>query len=298
MTVGGRILSLALAVVAGLAVGVAIDVVRVGGLGAWLARHSLALPYDRQGPRVDVGGRSLYLDCRGTGSPTVVLEAGMGDGAAGWSPVHQGIAAITRTCAYDRAGRGSSDPRGRHTVGDAADDLRRLLTVAGERGPFVVGAHSLGEVYARVFAARHREEVVGLLLIDGFGVDLEADRIHPLLGALRPEYGRRLQELRDLVAGVEDLDWPASEAQLRASDVAGIPVIVLRAARGEPRLDTATNEAITAAWQSAYESLSPGLVRYRIAEGAGHVIQVDRPDLVIAAARELVEDVRRAAAPS
>lgn len=298
MTLGGRLVGLALTVVAGLTLGVAIDVVRVGGFEAWLARHSLVAPYDRQGPRIDVGGRSLYLDCRGSGSPTVVLEAGMGDGAAGWSPVHQGIAAITRTCAYDRAGRGSSDPRGRHTVADAADDLRQLLRAAGERGPFVVAGHSLGEVYARVFAARHRSEVVGLLLIDGFGVDLEADRIHPLLGALRPEYGSRLQQLRDLVAGVENLDWPASETQLRTSDVAGIPVTVLRAARGEPRLDAATNEAIAAAWQTAYESLSPGLVEYRIAEGAGHMIQVDRPDLVIAAARELVEDARRTAGPS
>lgn len=298
MTLGGRLVGLALAVVAGLAVGVSIDIARVGGFEAWLARHSLAAPYDRQGPRIDVGGRSLYIDCRGTGSPTVVLEAGMGDGAAGWSPVHRGIAAITRTCAYDRAGRGSSDPRGRHTVADAADDLRRLLTAAGERGPFVVAGHSLGEVYARVFAARHRSEVVGLLLLDGFAVDLEADRIHPLVGALRPEYASRLQELRDLVAGVENLDWPASETQLRDSEVAGIPVIVLRAARGEPRLDAPTNAAIAAAWQSAYESLSPGLVRYRIAEGAGHMIQVDRPDLVIAAARELVEAARRAAGPS
>ncbi len=67
-----------------------------------------------------------------------------------------------------------------------------------------------------------------------------------------------------------------------------MPVIVLRAPRVEPRLDEATNTAIADAWQAAYESLSPGQVRYEIAWGAGHVVQADRPDLVIAAATELV----------
>ena len=219
----------------------------------------------------------------------------MGDGVAGWSPVLDGMAATTRTCAYDRAGRGSSDARGHHTVADAADDLRALLSAAGEAPPFVVVGHSLCEVYARVFADSYRDDVTGLVLVDGFSVDLESDAIHPLLGGLRPEYERQAQGFKDLVAGVEDLDWPTSEAQLRAADVSGLPIVVLRAPRVEPRLDGPTNEAIADAWESAYGSLSPGNVRYEIAWGAGHIVQADRPDLVIAAARELVESTRDSA---
>jgi pimeloyl-ACP methyl ester carboxylesterase len=284
-----QVARLAFAVVAGLALGVGIDIVRVGGPDAWLALHRLPALYVAHGTRVDVGGRALYIDCRGRGTPTVVLEAGMGDGARGWTPVHDGLAATTRTCAYDRAGRGSSDARGRHTVGDAAADLRALLAASGEAPPFVMVGHSLGEVYARVFADRYRDEVAGLVLVDGFSVDLEPVWIHPLLGDLRAEYETRLQSLRDLVAGVEDLDWPASEAQLRDTDLRGLPVVVLRAPRAEPRLDDAVNVEIAAAWEAAYASLSPGLVRYEIAWGAGHVIQADRPDLVIAAVRRVVE---------
>ena len=285
---------LLLAIVVGLVLAVLVDIARVGGPETWLARHRLVPVAFGQGERVDLGGRSLYLDCRGRGSPTIVLEAGMGDGVAGWTPVHDGMAATTRTCAYDRAGRGSSDPRGRHTVADAADDLRTLLDVAGESPPFIVVGHSLGEVYARVFAHRHRADVAGLVLVDGFSVDLEVDWIHPLLGELRLEYEGRAQQLRDLVAGVEDLDWPASEAQLRAADVSALPIVVLRAPREEPRLDGPTNVAIAAAWEQGYRSLSPGHVRYELAWGAGHIVQADRPDLVIAAARELVERARGA----
>ncbi|MGH2474301.1 MAG: alpha/beta fold hydrolase, partial [Candidatus Limnocylindrales bacterium] len=215
MAVPRNVTRLALTVVAGLALGVGIDVVRVGGVDAWFAGRRLPPIYVAQGERVDIGGRALYLDCRGQGSPTVVLEAGMGDGARGWAPVIDGLAATSRTCAYDRAGRGSSDPRGQHTVADAAADLRAVLAAAGEAPPFIVVGHSLGEVYARVFADRHRTEVSGLVLVDGFSVDLESDWIHPLLGDLRPEYEARQQSLRDLVADVEDLDWVASEQQLR-----------------------------------------------------------------------------------
>lgn len=286
-----------IAIALGVALAIVIDMARVGSPAAWLARHGLAglpgITAIAGGEAIAVDGRSILLDCRGRGSPTVILEAGMGDGIAGWAPVHDGLAGLTRTCAYDRAGRGRSDPRGRHTVADAAAELRTVLDAAGEAPPYIAVGHSLGEVYVRVFAAADPSSIAGLVLVDGFSADLEADRIHPLLGDLRSEYAGRLQGLRDLVARVEDLDWPASEAQLREADITGLPVEVLRAPRVEPRLAEATNRAISAAWEDAYRSLSPGLVRYELAWGAGHIVQADRPDLVIAAVGRLVDAARR-----
>ena len=291
-TTRARIVRLALAGIVGLTLALALDVVRSGGPGVWLARHGLAAPYTAHGVSVRVGDRSLYLDCRGEGSPTVVLEAGMGSGAGAWSTVFDELAMTTRTCAYDRPGLGSSDPRGRHTLADTAGDLRKALEVAGDPAPFVLVGHSLGGAYIRVFTDRYRADVAGIVLLDTFDPDLEAAWIHPLLGTLRPEYEAQLDRLRALVAEVEDLDWPASERELRAASVAGVAIEVLRAPRGEPRLDAATNEAIAAAWVEAYDSLSPGSVHYELAEGAGHLIQIDRPDLVVAATRRLIDAVR------
>jgi pimeloyl-ACP methyl ester carboxylesterase len=287
-----RILRVGLAVVVGLALALAIDVARTGGPGAWLALRGLPAPYLPLGERVDIGGRSVYIDCRGAGVPTVVLEAGMGSGAATWSTVHDDLARTTRTCAYDRPGRGSSDPRGRHTLGGTAADLRSALHVAGEVGPFVLVGHSHGGDYVRVFGDRYRDEVMGLVLVDTFDPDLHATWIHPLLGTLRPEYEANLDGLRSLVADVEDLDWPASERELREASLAGLPIEVLRAPRGEPRVDALTNEVLADAIVAAYDSLSPGRVRFELAWGAGHMIQIDRPDLVITATRRLVEAAR------
>jgi pimeloyl-ACP methyl ester carboxylesterase len=280
-----------LAVLVGLALGVGADVVRSGGVASWLARHGLPPPYFPQGQRYDIGERSLYIDCRGAGSPTVVLEAGSGSDSATWGAVHDAVAGMTRTCAYDRAGRGRSDSRETHTLGDAVADLRALLDAAGERGPFIIAGHSLGGSYARVFATTYRDEVVGALLVDSFEPDIQEDRIHPLLGEVRAGYEAQLDGLRAHVSRVDRLDWPASEEQLRSSSFEGIALEVLRAARYEPRLDAATNEAIATAWREGMESLSPGLTRYTIVY-AGHNIQIERPDTVIDAVRRLIETAR------
>lgn len=284
-----RALAVGIAIATGLLVALAIDVARSGGPGRWLARHSLPARYLAAGERIDIGPRSLYLDCSGSGSPTVILEAGSGSDSGAWAAVQGELATTTRTCSYDRAGRGRSDPHGPpHTLADAAADLRALLAAAGEPGPFIVVGHSLGGAFGRVFAGTYRAETVGVVLVDAFNPDLEVDRIHPLLEPLRAEYEARLDGLRAYVTQVDSLDWATSEAQLRATSLAGLPIEVLVAPRGEPRLDQATNTAIAEAWRTAFESLSPGHVVHTVAWGAGHEIQIDRPDLVIESARRLV----------
>ncbi|MDO8485602.1 MAG: alpha/beta hydrolase, partial [Candidatus Limnocylindrales bacterium] len=279
-------------VVAGLLLGVAIDVARSGGPAGWLARHHLSPPYVARGERIDIGRRSLYIDCRGHGQPTVVLEAGSGADGSTWSAVLDVLASTTRTCAYDRAGRGRSDPTERQTLSHAAAELHALLVAAGEPGPYLLVGHSLGGAFMRVFAAAYRAEVAGLVLVDTFDPDLQEDWIHPLVGPLRPEYEATLDGLRDIVSRVDSLDWPASERQLRASSVAGMPIEVLVAPRYEPRLDEARNAEVAAASQAAYDSLSPGFVRQTTAWGAGHEVQIDRPDLVIEATRRIVDLAR------
>ena len=97
-----------------------------------------------------------------------------------------------------------------------------------------------------------------------------------------------LDGLRETISGVDSLDWPASEVQLRESSTVGLPIDVLVAPRSEPRLTETRNAEIAAAWQAAYESLSPGNVRMVTAWGAGHDVHIDRPDLVIASVRRLV----------
>ena len=94
---------------------------------------------------VDVGGYRLAIHCIGEGSPTVVLETGLGAPSEYWAPIQQEIAALTRVCRFDRAGRGKSDPAPTpRTCAGMVADLRALLHNAGIPPPYVLVGNSLG----------------------------------------------------------------------------------------------------------------------------------------------------------
>ncbi len=122
----------------------------------------------RIGRAVDVGGRSLNIDCAGSGSPAVILESGGGGyGGYGWREVQAGVAKFTTVCWYDRAGEGWSDPA--PTARNSATiihDLHELLQRAPVAGPYVLVGHSIGGEYVRVFTAQYPAEVAGVVLVD------------------------------------------------------------------------------------------------------------------------------------
>ncbi len=278
---------LLLAVVVGLSTGLAIDVLRVGGWQVWQIRHRLPPPYLAGGSAIEVNGARAYLDCRGSGSPTVVLEAGLGTGASGWGFVLEWVAAQTRVCAWDRPGIGGSDPIGRHTIEDTARHLRATLAAAGEKPPFIVVGHSLGGVYARVFASSFRPEVSGMVLVDPYLPDIRPVEHVALDPALREEWLAGLRATNDSVAAVEDLDWAASYDQLSHASVEGLPLelLVVRQ-RWDGRFGPAESDLI-AAWRRLLGGLSAEY-RLTIVEGSTHFIQYDRPDLVVDAILRLV----------
>lgn len=129
-----------------------------------LDRRDFAAP----GQLIDVGGHRLHLNCAGSGTPTVVLESGLGATAASWALVSSAIANDTRVCVYDRAGRGWSDPAPVPNDGvGVATNLHVLLERAHLLGPFVLVGHSSGANYVRIFAGRYPEQVAGMVLLDG-----------------------------------------------------------------------------------------------------------------------------------
>lgn len=116
---------------------------------------------------VDIGGRQLAFNDAGAGSPTVILEAGLGGTRDTWDWVVDAIATFARVVSYDRAGRGASDPAPTpRTSRDMVSDLRALLGTAAIPGPYVLVGHSLGGLNVRLFTHRYPDEVAGLILID------------------------------------------------------------------------------------------------------------------------------------
>lgn len=123
--------------------------------------------YPPPGELVDVGGYRLHINCTGSGSPAVVIDAGWGDWSTAWGLVQPEVAKTTRVCTYDRAGTGWSEagplPR---DAAQFAKELHTLLQNAHIPGPYVLAGHSLGGLPVRVFAGTYPAEVAGVVLID------------------------------------------------------------------------------------------------------------------------------------
>jgi pimeloyl-ACP methyl ester carboxylesterase len=133
--------------------------------------------YTRPARLVDIGnGQRLNLYCTGKGRPLVVLDAGMGDSTVSWALVQPALSKRGRVCSFDRAGLGFSDAARRPgTPVNESDDLHALLRAAGERPPFVLVGHSLAGLNVRVFADRHRDEVVGIVIVEGSHEDQSSE---------------------------------------------------------------------------------------------------------------------------
>jgi pimeloyl-ACP methyl ester carboxylesterase len=273
---------------------------------------------------VDVGGYRLHINCVGTGSPTVVIDAGSGDWSASWSSwVQPDVARTTRACTYDRAGMGWSEagplPR---TAEHFAHELHALLHNTRVPGPYVLVGHSFGGLPVRVFAHEYAAEVAGVVLIESMhpsqakpsgsatplqaaapGSRLSIYTLPARIGLIRLLAGP-LQLASGLSPEVADAyvafsvtprsiqTWldegkgtPESLAQARAVTSFGtIPLIVLSRG-GDQDQD----------WQRMQTDLLhlSSNSQQLIADQSGHNIQLDQPEAAVGAIVTMVEQIRR-----
>ena len=177
-------------------VAVVVGVVAVSvGANAWLGGRGLRV-HPPAGSFYTVDGTRMHLDCEGAGSPTVILEAGLGDDGLQWRKVQPALAKLTRVCSYDRAGYGWSEVRG-GTRDSAAitGELHALLQQAGITGDVVLMGHSAGGLHIRTYATKYPEGVKGLVFVD----------------ASTPG---QFNELPAELTAADDLRWPKVETFL------------------------------------------------------------------------------------
>ena len=150
-------------------------IIVIGAAITGFVYQSLASQRDKHrfpppGQLVDIGGRRLHLNIMGenNGSPTVILEAGMVSFSSNWAWVQPEVAKVARVIAVDRAGLGWSDPGPKpRDAGQSAQELHTALEKLGISGPYVLAGHSYGGMAVRAFAALYRDEVAGMVLVDG-----------------------------------------------------------------------------------------------------------------------------------
>jgi len=123
--------------------------------------------YPAPGRLVEVNGRMMHIQCSGSGSPTIILDAGQGGWSTDWTNIIPELNNNNRVCAYDRAGYGWSDSaEDARSPQDAAGDLAALLAAAQIEPPYLLVGFSHAGLANRLFVARHSDDMAGMVLID------------------------------------------------------------------------------------------------------------------------------------
>jgi pimeloyl-ACP methyl ester carboxylesterase len=155
------------------------------------------------GKLITVDGHQMHINCTGEGSPTVVMDAGLGGWSLDWSTIQPELAQFTRVCSYDRAGLGWSKPSTEpHDAQHAVHDLHSLLANSGEIGPFVLVGHSNGGLRVLLYAHTYPQAVAGVVLVDPTPRATDAERVAFLSLTEQAEYLALLQGVKtDLETG-------------------------------------------------------------------------------------------------
>jgi pimeloyl-ACP methyl ester carboxylesterase len=232
--------------------------------------------------QVEVDGHAMRLVISGSGGPTVVLEAGGGWGSSQWDRVRPGLAGVARVVAYDRPGLGGSaacpKPETAHRV---ARELRAALRSAGLAPPYVLVAHSIGGLYARVFASLFPGEVVGLVLVDP-----APERFYDRVRRELPALAAAMDQSPDAPRGDARTAVDSAITQAAASDpLPAIPVVLLtRGQWGDAPPDMAR------IWTEEHQLWVGRMptARLVVASNSGHDIPREEPGLILEAVRDVL----------
>jgi pimeloyl-ACP methyl ester carboxylesterase len=248
----------------------------------------------------DIGGRRLFLRCTGRRSPTVVFEGGL---TTDWFALQNQVAPFTRVCSWDHPNGpwSRSDPAPTpRTARDFVTDLHALLRVAHVPGPYVLAGHSNGGLYTQLYASTHARQVAGLVLIDAVHPAYHKRTLAMLKPLVPPEVWEAVRQDAmtpdHRLLDPERVDIWTSERQtrvaLRRSPLRPMPLVVLT--RGHPDVPGAPfveqQEALWLQLQRELAQLVPGS-RHLITQ-SGHNIQLEQPELVLDAIRDVVQAVR------
>jgi pimeloyl-ACP methyl ester carboxylesterase len=279
-----------------------------------------------------VDGHRMRIDCTGSGSPTIVLDAGLGNDGLIWGGVQPVLAKTTRVCSYDRAGFGWSEkllpPRDADHI---ATELHGLLTAAGIKGPVVLMGHSIAGMYVRDYATRYPADVVGLIFVDGSTPWQNRDPafkaefvkgphrwfttlqnkaafvvgIPRLFGHCSQSFhgfdamAARLQgedlcrERFDAIAGELESFDRSGEETVRTGPYPALPILIFSQ---DPELSVSGGEPVgmAKAWNRMQEDLKKLSTRSRriIAKGSPHYIQLERAELIEKEVPAFIEQIR------
>jgi len=290
-----------------------------GTLLQWKLSRATTRDLAAPGIKVDVGGHRLHLRCEGSGTPTVVFEAGLPGSSLTWASVSGEVAGFATACSYDRAGYAWSEPSpATRSAGNIVRELHLLLRNSGIAPPFVLVGHSFGGLLMQMYASRHPDEVAGMVLVDSSHSGLahqsiDLDRIASIGHTVKilaptgiPRFlfplpaGAPASREESVRAAERTLMKTTKSLRTAAAEMAALRTSLEEVAASPPSLGDKPLYVLSEGRRRAgfWLELQEDLTRlsteseWRTAEGSGHFIHHDQPELVVEAVRTVVRRSR------
>jgi pimeloyl-ACP methyl ester carboxylesterase len=238
----------------------------------------------------DMGGYRLHAVMAGKGKPSVVFEAGMGDGTGSWEKVQPEISKIAQTFSYDRPGLGKSDRApSPHDLNQSADELHALLQKSGVPPPYILVGHSMGGLIVRVFAYRYPKDTAGMVLVDPADEGTDA-RLHAKMTPEQWESYRAFMKhhLENPIMRLDMEAMTSGQEAAAAVPLPSVPKILLSASQSEENSKVFREVAIELHKEWVQKTPNAELVPVPTSE---HYIQVVAPKTVIAAIKKVLTEV-------
>jgi pimeloyl-ACP methyl ester carboxylesterase len=277
--------------------------------------------YPPLGQLVDVGGYRVHLYCTGEGSPTVIVV--VGGFSFDWGLVQPHVATFTKVCTYDVSGTAWSDPGPLLTCRERVNEVHKLLKNARIESPFVVVGLSVGALIARLYASLHLSEIAGLVIVDHAFIDVGDDLISsnsspPSLPGLDsppeliyktpiiltveetsdfsklPEPIQKLhrwaESLKPVLPTVETAEDCLSQLKGTNRDphpFGNAPLLVVSTHNDHPNYKKLQIELLSLSNRS----------KQLVAERSFHSVEIDQPEVVVHAIRQVLDMVRQSEKP-
>jgi pimeloyl-ACP methyl ester carboxylesterase len=239
---------------------------------------------------VRTGERRMFVREAGEGRAVVVFDSGCGGGSENWIEILRGAGLDATLVAYDRLGCGKSDaadaPR---TSEQIARELRAMLQAGGYAAPYVLVGLSFGGLNVRMFASKYPTEVAGLVLVEAAHEDLNQRMPDALMKHERAAMEKFQGALRDEAALLDESARQVRDARREHGD---LPLVVITATDKWGDLPEGIDRTeVDRAWRELQIDLTTlsSNSRHWYADGSGHNVHVDRPEMIIEAVRWVLE---------
>lgn len=231
----------------------------------------------------------LAVDDGGRGELPVVFVHSTAGSSAHWSRQLEHLRPARRAVAFDLRGHGRSEsPRdGDYSINSTAADVHAVVEALGI-SRFVLVGHSLGGGVALAYAGAHPKQVAGLLLLDpiGDGTQLPAAEVQAFLATLESDYTATIEAYWNQIAGPDRAVRERLQQDLRATSRETVVRVFQAVMQFDPHPALARYEGPALSVVTPHNNEAFSLHRlgkgfpYRILEGTGHWIHLDKPDEV------------------